>query len=241
MALNANKIKSNKSFERPNPLEPGVYPARVVQVISLGLQAQQPYKGAEKPPAYMVYVTYELADEFMVDKDTGEELKDKPRWLSEDFPLYSLDSDLAKSTKRYLALDPEKEHGGDWSQLAGTPCMLTVVNNRSKKDPDRIYDNIASISTMRAKEASRMPELVNPPKVFDVDEPDMEVFGSLPQWIQDKITDNLEFEGSALAEALSGSEKPKSDSGKGTTKKQEKAAEKAAESVSEDSEDEEDW
>lgn len=30
----------------------------------------------------------------------------------------------------------------------------------------------------------------------------MEVFKSLPQWLQDKIKENLEFEGSALQEAL---------------------------------------
>lgn len=241
MALNASKIPSNSKFERPDPLEPGVYPARVVQIISTGLQPQPAYKGAEKPPAYELWVTYELADEFMVDKETGEELTDKPRWLAENFPLHSLDSDLAKSTKRYLALDPEQEHGGDWAKLANTPCMVTVVNNKSKKDPSIIYDNVASISTMRAKEASRAPELVNPAKVFDVDDPDMEIFGSLPQWLQDRIKDNLEYEGStlesaveALGEGSNGSDDPKPT-------KEKKAPKKRAQKVDEEADEEEDW
>ena len=32
----------------------------------------------------------------------------------------------------------------------------------------------------------------------------MEIFGSLPDWIQDKIKSNLEFNGSALQRALGG-------------------------------------
>lgn len=240
MALNASKIKTNSNFERPDPLEPGVYPARVVQILSLGLQPQREYKGQEKPPAYEVYVTYELSDEFMKNED-GEDIKDKPRWLSERFPLHSLDSDLAKSTKRYLALDPEKEYGGDWSKLAGTPCMLTVVNNRSKSDPTKVYDNIASISTMRLKEAARMPDLVNPAKVFDIDEPDMEVFGSLPQWLQDTMKSNLEFAGSALAEALGGSQTGKSEEVVKDTKETKKATQRPADEASEASEGDEDW
>ena len=136
--------------------------------------------------------------QFMKDKETGEELEDKPRWISEDFPLHSLDSDKAKSTKRYLAIDPLQEQKGDWANLVGYPAMLTVSNSPSKKDPNIIYENVAQVSSMRAKEAKSAPELVNPPKVFDVDEPDMTIFWSLPTWLQEKIQENLEYEGSAL-------------------------------------------
>ncbi|MOA43842.1 hypothetical protein D3C78_1660410 [compost metagenome] len=65
---------------------------------------------------------------------------------------------------------------------------------------------------MRPKDAAKAPELVNPVKVFVLDEPDMEVFLSLPQWLQDKIKGNLEFNGSPLQKALQGhkgSDKPK--------------------------------
>lgn len=205
MALNASKIKQESNFERPDPLEPGTYPARVVQILSLGLQAQPDYKGQEKPPKQELMVTYEFLDEFLTDKETGEELEDKPRWLSETFPLNSLDSDLAKSTKRYFAIDPDNEFGGDWAQLAGMPVMVTLVQNESKKN-GKVYENITGVSTMRSKEANKAPDLKNDPKVFDIDDPDMEVFGSLPQWIQDKMKDNLEFAGSALEAALEGGE-----------------------------------
>jgi len=45
---------------------------------------------------------------------------------------------------------------------------------------------------------------VNPPKTFDTDEPDLDTFESLPDWIQGLIKDNLEYPGSALEAALEG-------------------------------------
>lgn len=203
MALNANDYKQESKFERPDPLDPGTYPGRVVQIVSLGLQPQRPFKGEDKPPKHELYVTYELADEFMKDED-GEDIEDKPRWMSETFTMNSLDSDLAKSTKRYTALDPDMKYEGDWSQLAGAPAMLTITQAASKKDDNIIYNNISSVQTMRAKDAAKLPDLQNEPKVFDIDDPDVEMFNSFPKWLQDKIKSNLEFGGSVLEKALKG-------------------------------------
>lgn len=210
MSLNARNIKSaNKGPEQP-ALDSGSYPARTVQIIDLGVQPQRPFKGEEKPPAHEVMLTYEFADEFMLD-EAGDEIEDKPRWLSETFPLRSLDADLATSTKRYKALDPQEKFGGDFTQLIDIPCTVLVVQNQgSGKNAGKIYTNIQSLSAMRPRDAAKAPELVNPPKVFVLDEPDLEVFKSLPQWLQDKIKGNLDFDGSALQEALEGpQEKPK--------------------------------
>jgi hypothetical protein len=53
-----------------------------------------------------------------------------------------------------------------------------------------------------------VPPLVNPPKVFDLDEPDMDVFGSIPEWIQKKIKGNLNFQGSVLQRNLGAAPAP---------------------------------
>jgi len=206
MALNASKIKNNSAAKGPkqDPIDVGTYPVRIAQIIDLGLQPQRPYQGQEKPPAQEIMITYEFLDEFCVDED-GKELDDKPRWLSETLPLRSLKAEKAKSTQRYYALDPDEEFGGDFTQLAGLPAVASVVQNAGKgKNAGNIYNNIASLSAMRPKDAGKAVELQNPPKLFDLDEPDMEVFGSLPDWLQDKIKDNLEFNGSALQKALGG-------------------------------------
>lgn len=201
MALNAKKVKpvSNKP-KQPN-LENGTYPARLVQLIDLGVQAQRPYQGKDKPPAHIIYTTYEFCDEFMVDEN-GEPDEEKPRWLSEDFPFYSLDQDRAKSTQRYNALDPSGTHDGEWPELLGSPVMVTVGDYTGGDGVVR--NKVLSTSAVRAKQVATLPELKNEPKVFLLDEPNMEVFQSLPQWLQDKIKANLNYQGSVLQKALEG-------------------------------------
>lgn len=194
---------SGSKFAPADPLDPGSYPARLVQVISLGLQKQQPYKGEDRSPKHEFYTTYELLDEFMKDED-GNDNPEKPRWLSERFPINSLDSENAKSTKRYLALDPENKHDGDWVEVLGSPVMLEIVQNPSKKDSKVIYNNIRGSNPMRAKDAKNAPKLVNETKVFDFDEPDLSVFLSLPKFLQTIIQESLDYEGSKLEELVLG-------------------------------------
>jgi hypothetical protein len=200
MGINAGAVKGGNNDNRvtqPN-IEPGVYPGRLVQVIDLGVQPQRPYQGKDKPPAQEIMITHELVDEFIKDEN-GDDVEGKPRWVSENFVLHSLKADMAKSTKRYHAFDPEEHNGGDWGKLVGMPINITIVNN---KNGDKVYDNVANLSAMRPKDAANCPELVNPTKVFDLDDPDMEVFASLPKWIQEKLTSNLNYKGSPLEEKL---------------------------------------
>jgi hypothetical protein len=204
MALNARNIPRSGGGHRQEPMEAGTYPCRVVQVIDLGVQEQRAYKGTTKPPAPHVMITYEFLDEFCLDEE-GEVQEDKPRWLSETLPLYSLEADLAKSTKRYYSLDPDEVFGGDFTLLIDATCMVTINQYESKGE---IKNGISSVAVMRAKEAAKAPALVNPPKVFLIDNPNLEVFKSLPDWLQDKIKKSLEFGGSALDEALKAPVKP---------------------------------
>jgi hypothetical protein len=206
MPLSANKVSTNSGF-RQAPLEAGPYPARIVKVIDLGLQPQS-YKGEDKDPAYKISVTYELLDEFMLDED-GNTQEDKPRWLSEEMPLFSLQAERAKSTQRYLTLDPQRAYDGDWTQLLGVPCTVTIINNPGRgKNEGRVFNNVGTISPMRAKDAATAPALVNAPVSFNTDEPDMVVFDAQPDFIKEKITSNLEFQGSKLQELISGVSAP---------------------------------
>lgn len=201
--LNAKKlpVAQSNNFKRPDPLEAGTYPARLVQVILMGIQKERPYLGEEKAPRLHIRLTYEFLDEFMKDED-GNDLEDKPRWLSEEIPFLSLNADLAKSTKRYYALDPESRANGDWLELLGAPCMVTVVQEASKKDASVIYNNIASVSAMRPKEAAKAEELKNPSVAFDFYAPDKEVWDTLPGWLQDKIKEAIDYSGSDLEKLL---------------------------------------
>jgi len=69
-----------------------------------------------------------------------------------------------------------------------------------------VFNDVASLSAMLPKKAAKAADLKNPSKVFDLDEPDLEIFGSLPNWLQNKIKGNLEYKGSILESALNGNE-----------------------------------
>lgn len=200
MALVAPKGNQDKKFAPQAKINPGVYPGRLVQIIDFGLQAQKPYMGKDKPPANEIGLTYELVDEFMKD-EAGNDIEDKPRWISETLPFFGLYADKAKSTQRYKAFDPQEIHGGDFSKLIGQPINVTVVNNQSG---EKVYDNVASLAAMRPRDAEKCPELKNPAKMFDLDNPDVEIFNKFPKWIQDKIKANLNYNGSVLQKKLGG-------------------------------------
>jgi len=208
--LNASKLQEEKKkdgFKIP-ALEPSNYPARVVGIIDLGVQPQRPYKEKEKPPINEIMITYELTSEFLLDEE-GNELKDKPRHLSETIPFYPLTAELATSTKRYNSLDPKGEFGGDFSKLIGCPCTVTIVNNKNKKT-GKIYNNIASVTP--PMKGFTIPELKNEPRLFDRSDPDMDVWEKLPDWIQEKIKGGLDYYNTKLATLLSDvpkEEKPK--------------------------------
>jgi hypothetical protein len=86
--------------------------------------------------------------------------------------------------------------------MAGLACTVAVVINPSKADPTKVYQNVANVTP--AMKGIPVPELVNEPKIFDLTTPDMEIFGSLPEWLQGKIKENLEYQGSALQAAMEG-------------------------------------
>lgn len=205
MALNAKSAPGGGvEYEK---LESGTYPARLVQVIDLGLQNQE-FKGEVKAPRQEIALTYEFLDEFLKDED-GNEQTDKPRWLTETMPLYNLNSEKAKSTLRYKALDPDEVHEGDFSALLGTPVSVTVVQNPGTgKHKGKVFENIDSIAPMRRKDIEKAAELVNEAVFFDCDDPDIEVFLKLPKFLKDRIQNNLEFAGSRLAKLLGNAENP---------------------------------
>ncbi|MCP4364983.1 MAG: hypothetical protein GY800_06745 [Planctomycetes bacterium] len=169
-------------------------------MVLMGLQPSKPYKGQPKDPKERMYVGYELSHEFMLDED-GNPDPTKPRWIGEDFPFYNLEADRATSTIRYNNIDPAGTAGGNWDQLLGAPCQVTLTKE-PRKDGKGDTNYVAHVSGAMEVPGYTQPELVNAPRIFDIDAPDMEVFEKLPKWLQERLKGNLNFQGSALQTAL---------------------------------------
>jgi len=200
MGFNANDRQGGGDFTPQEALEPKTYPGRVVQLVLMGVQPSRPYKGVAKEPKERIYVGYELSHEFMLDED-GNVDATKPRWIGEDFPFYNLDADRATSTLRYNAIDPAGAAGGDWEKLLSEPCQITLTKE-ARKDGKGDTNYVAHVNGAMEVPGYEQPALVNPPRIFDIDEPDMEVFAKLPKWLQEKLKGNLNFQGSKLQAAL---------------------------------------
>ena len=203
MSFNANDQKGGGGgdFVDQEALDPSVtYPARIVQLVLMGVQPQRPYNGVAKDPQERLYVGYELSHEFCKDED-GNVQADQPRWLGEDFPFYSLDADRATSTKRYHAIDATGQYGGDWLKMLGAPCQLTLTREPRKNGKgDTNY--VSNVAGPLAVPNYEQPALVNEPRVFDFYNPDMEVFAKLPKWLQERIKGAVNYPGSKLEAAL---------------------------------------
>jgi len=207
VSFNLNNQKKGGGGVPQDLIEVGTIPGRVVRIIDLGLQPGGSFEGKDKPNSYQVDVTYELVDVFMKDKD-GKEDESKPRWISENFPMHHPSADLAKSTKRCNAFDPNHTCNYDLAKMIGAPCMITIVHKVSK---GKTFANVGNVSVMRDKDKEKCPELKNESVMFTLDDPDLEVFNKFPDWLKDKIKGNLEFKGSKLDKLLNGEQASKNE------------------------------
>jgi hypothetical protein len=213
-----NSKNAPRSGKVHPPMEPASYPSRVVIIADLGLQPQF-FQNEEKDPKREISLTFEHVDEFLKDDD-GEDLKDKPRWNTKRFALNNIDNEKATSTKIYKGLDPANVHNGDWKPLLGVACSVSIGKTPGKgANANREFNTVMGVSSMRAKEAAALPALVNKALYFDLDEPDIDVFYALPNFLQEKIKSNLNFKGSVLEDLIRQHPKPEQ-------KKEEKVPEK---------------
>lgn len=195
MPLNMNKTPSSNDKQRAL-IPKGQHMARIVQIIDLGLQPQRPYKGQEKAPAYELYITFEFPNQ-RIEID-GES---RPMWKSRRIKV----STNEKSTcyKWYFSLDPENMYGGDWSKLIEKECAVLIAHDQGQgKNEGRVFDRIADI--VPVMEGVSVPPLENDSVLFDLMSPVMEVFENMPDWLQNLIKENLEFDGSKLQTKLEG-------------------------------------
>lgn len=188
MSLKAKRKPANNI----PPLDGGTYMSVCVGVIDLGEQYRQFDKQKQGKYAEECMFIFEIPSE-RVQVD-GE---DKPRWLSskrytvslhERSALYQMLTSWRGKALSDAELDPAGD-GFDLMQMAGQGAMLSV--SVAEKDDGSLKNKIEAVTGFPKGIAPPQPE--SEILVFDADDPDMEVFGKLPEWIQDVIRKSTQF------------------------------------------------
>lgn len=182
MALNAKNAETQAG--KPIPvIEDGTYAARLIRVVDLGVQ-QNPFDKEKR--ANEIIITFELMDEFLLDED-GNEDPEKPRVMSDFVKLYR-GADKGKNVNFLRALDPTNQYDGDWGalQAAQAPCLLNIiVKNKDSGDKNQIDSISPPMKGMSFRDT------IVPGYVFDLDNPDREVYDEFPDWIKEKINTRI--------------------------------------------------
>lgn len=177
------QVAENKTF---NPAPQGTHIARCVQMVDLGTQ-ETPF-GTKR----QVWLQWELPDEPM---DDGRPFVIGKRYTASLTKKSNLRLDLEAWRGRAFTQDELKAF--DLRKVLGAPCLVSVKH--VEKDGN-VYANVASIAA--APKGMTVPEAMNPPLAFDIDEPDSEVFRLLPEWLQKAIQSSHERGGAPEKPAL---------------------------------------
>jgi hypothetical protein len=155
-------------------LEPGVYPARCVSVINLGMQNND-FDASQKPKQRMAF-EFEVIGE---SRDDGDALL-----MYKEFTL-SLHSSSALrpflEAWRGRAFSETELKGFDVSTTLGAACRLLVNHKTTVKGQRAVIDGIQAVRQSEVGPA-RSPLLK-----YDADCLDLEILQKLPKFIQEKI------------------------------------------------------
>lgn len=163
----------------------GMHLARIYQIIDLGTTEQTGQFGGKKRK---VQILFELPLETAVfDQEKGEQ----PFYARNMYTLSMHEkSTLRKDVHSMLGkqLTDDEAKSFNIFNLLGKECMVNIIH---KQSGDKTYANIQTITPV--PKGMVCPPAVNPSLVFSTQQPDMEVFRKLPDFVQDKIKLSDEF------------------------------------------------
>lgn len=172
---------------------PGVHIGRCYSLIDLGSQRVE-FQGDVKIQ-HKILVRWELFGE----DDNGQPLtidvdgEPKPMTISKRYTL-SL-SDKARLRQdleswRGRGFTDEEAKGFDVSKLIGAYCMVNVTQNETN---GKTYSNVANLTPLPSALKNAKPDAVHPNQTFDLDNPDMALFETFHEKLQDTIRASAEW------------------------------------------------
>ena len=171
------------------PIEPGSYIARCYSMVEIGT-IETEYNG-EKKKQKKVCLTWELPEELAV---FNEEKGPEPYAVSKTYTLSMHEkSTLRKDLEswRGKAYTEEEARRVDITRLLGQPCIVSVVHQAGKADPNKTFVTVSSISKLM--KGQKCPDQINPTRLLCFDEFNWEVFEKLSDYMKDKIKVSDEF------------------------------------------------
>lgn len=180
---------TNSGGSNYEPIPAGTYLARCYSMVQIGT-VEEEFQGLKKW-VNKVRITWELPTELKVfNPDKGEQ----PQAISKEFSLSMHEKSSLRAfltSWRGKGFSEDEAKAFDITRLLGVPCMLSIVHEPGKKDPSKIYDKIASVSTVM--KGVTMPDQINPSFEFTLENFEQTKFDSLPDFLKDKIRQSKEY------------------------------------------------
>jgi hypothetical protein len=172
---------------------PGVYVARCYSLIDIGTQVTEGQYGVKE--AHKIRIGFEIFGE----DDAGQPLtidmdgKMMPLTISKTYTLSLHEkSGLRKDLAAWRGRDftDEEAKAFDVSKLINAYCMLNITTSENN---GKTYTNIAGITPLPQALKNAKPEAVHEVVLFDLDQPDWEVFQHFHEKLQEAIKKSPQF------------------------------------------------
>ena len=173
----------------------GTYTARCYQMIDLGTQVTNGQFGEKKQ--HKIRISWEVFGE----DDDGNPLtvdiqgKQMPMTVDREFTLSMHENATLRAflgTWRGKAFTDDEAFTFDVSRLVGAYAMVSVAHSESKNG--KTYANVTAAAKLPKALSDSKPAGVHADVIFNLDEPNLEVFESLPAWLQEKIQASPEWQ-----------------------------------------------
>jgi hypothetical protein len=172
----------------------GAYIGRCYSLIDLGTQLSSGQYGEKMQ--HKIRIAWELFG----DDENGNPLivevegKDMPMTISKSYTVSlhekaGLRKDLAAWRGRDFTDDEAKAF--DVSKLVGVYCMVNVTTSETN---GKTYSNVAGLTPLPGALKNSKPEPVHEPVIFDLDAPNMDVFATFHEKLQEAIKKSPEWD-----------------------------------------------
>ena len=171
----------------------GVHMGRCYSLIDLGTQLVKSQHGDKL--MHKIRIAWELCGEDEAGKPLTVDYEGKvmPMTISKSYTLsLSEKANLRKDLQAWRGRDftEEEAKGFDITKLLGVYCMVNVTHSETN---GKTYANVSGLTPIPSALKNAKPDAVHSNIIFNLDEPDWEVFATFHEKLQDAIKSSPEF------------------------------------------------